>query len=75
MSNTRELRFQQLAERFEALARDLGNCRDPNKRKEYFLRMKAVIKEVDELVLRGHPNSDSKASATVARANPNARAE
>jgi hypothetical protein len=46
---SRRWRFQQLAKQFGALARDLNESEDAQQRREYLLRMKAVLNEVDEL--------------------------
>jgi hypothetical protein len=42
-------RFQQLAKRFEVLVRDLNESEDTEQGKQYLLRMKAILNEVDEL--------------------------
>jgi hypothetical protein len=38
-----------LAKKFEGLVHDLSECQDTEQRREYLLRMKAILNEVDEL--------------------------
>ena len=56
---SRRWRFQQLAKQFEVLVRDLNESEDTEQRKEYLLRMKAILNEVDELTLRAIPRRNS----------------
>jgi hypothetical protein len=56
---SRRWRFQQLAKQFEVLVRDLNESEDTEQRKEYLLRMKAILNEVDELTLRAIPRWNS----------------
>jgi hypothetical protein len=44
--------FEQLAKHFEELVRDLTECKDAEQRREFLLRMKTILNEVDELMLK-----------------------
>jgi hypothetical protein len=37
---------------FESLMRDLNDCQDAERQRELLLRMKTVIEQVDEVILR-----------------------
>ncbi len=52
-------RFQQLAKQFEVLVRDLKESEDAEQRKQFLLRMKAILNEVDELTLIAIPRWNS----------------
>jgi hypothetical protein len=56
---SRRWRFQDLAKKFEGLVRDLNESEDTEQRKEYLLRMKAILNEVDELILKATPRWNS----------------
>ena len=52
MANLQRWKFERLATEFESLMRDLNDCQDAERQRELLLRMKTVIDQVDEVILR-----------------------
>jgi len=59
MSNVPQ-RFGWLAKQFEQLAHDLSACQDTEQRKQMLRKMKIVIDDADELIIKEHSNLDSE---------------
>ena len=57
--------FEALRKQFEAVSRDLRQCPDPKVRRELLRRMRFVINEVDQLILKEPPHADSKRDSAV----------
>jgi len=68
MSNVPQ-RFGWLAKQFEQLAHDLSACQDTEQRKQMLRKMKIVIDDADELIIKEHSNLDSERDSTAA-SNP-----
>jgi DNA primase len=64
MSNLRR-RFKWLSEQFEVLAGQMETAGEPEQRKELLRRMRVIIAEIDELVLREDLQPDLKEKARI----------
>jgi hypothetical protein len=66
--------FHRLSDQFDVLVRNLGDA-DLERRKKYLQRMKALIDEMNLLILRVDVPLDSKPGSAVLPPDLNARAE
>ena len=57
--------FDTLRKQFEAVSRNLRQCADPKVRRELLRRMRFVINEVDQLILKERSHADSKRGSTA----------
>jgi hypothetical protein len=57
--------FEALRRQSEAIVRDLRQCPDPKHRRELLRRMRLVINEVDQFILKEPSHADSKRESTV----------
>jgi hypothetical protein len=62
MTNIRR-RFKWLSEQFEVLAGQMETAGEPEQRKELLRRMRGIITEIDQLVLREDSQPDLKEKA------------
>ena len=45
------MKLSRLGRQFKILARELGDCRDPKRRTALLIEMRAVIRDIDDLIL------------------------
>ena len=57
--------FETLRKRFEAVSRDFRQCPDPKERRELLRRMRLVINEIDQFILKQPSHADSKQDSAV----------
>ena len=57
--------FEALRQQFDAVARNLRQCTHQKERRELLRRMRVVISEVDQLILKEPSHADSKRDNTV----------
>ncbi|SRR5712692_2932287 len=57
--------FEALRQQFDGVTRNLKQCTHPKERRELLRRMRLVIKEVDQLILKEPSHADSKRESTV----------
>jgi hypothetical protein len=62
-------RFQVLADQFQVLENNVGECQNQEQRRELLREMLVVIEELDQLVSNDLPRLDSKPDST-APSNP-----